>query len=168
MTRVRLSIADQEQTFELSRQGERVHVGRDDRSIEVRVVYQDDATMLLEYVDADNLRHTIAVAGAVSGDQRHLWVDGRNLTVKRLRGQTAAAGPVDGSLSSSIPAVVSQLLVSTGDPVQAGDKLLLLESMKMVIPIQSPVDGVVTAINCVAGESIAAGVPLVEITPDES
>lgn len=168
MTRVRLSIADQEQTFELSRQGERVHVGGDDRSIEVRVVYHDGASLLLEYVDADNVRHTIAVAGAATGDQRHLWVDGRNLTVKRLRGQTSSAGPVDGSLASSIPAVVSQLLVSEGDRVQAGDKLLLLESMKMVIPIQSPVAGTVAAINCVAGESVAAGVPLVEITPDES
>ncbi len=168
MTRVRLSIADQEQTFELSRQGEQIHIGSEAMSVEVHVVYQDGATLLLEYVDGDNVRHTIALAGEAVGDLRHLWVDGRNLTARRLRGQTAAAGPVDGSLSSSIPAVVSQVLVAAGDRVQAGDKLLLLESMKMVIPIQSPIDGVVATINCTAGDSVGAGIPLVEITPDES
>lgn len=168
MTRVHLSISDKKQTFELSRQGEQVYVAGEELSAEVHILFQDGEKLLLEYVDGDNVRHTIAMAGVAAGDSRHLWVDGRNLTVKRLRGQTAPAGPVDGSLSSSIPAVVSQVLISVGDRVQVGDKLLLLESMKMVIPIQSPVDGKVATINCEAGGSVAAGVQLVEITPNES
>ena len=43
----------------------------------------------------------------------------------------------------------------------AGDRLILLESMKMIIPIVAPADGVVQAIHCVAGDSVAPGVPLI-------
>jgi 3-methylcrotonyl-CoA carboxylase alpha subunit len=81
-----------------------------------------------------------------------------------VRPQTrSTTGPDTGSLSASIPAVVAEVLVSVGETVAAGDKLILLESMKMVIPIQAPYDGAVTKINCTAGESVQAGVPLIEI-----
>ncbi|MCZ7668641.1 MAG: acetyl-CoA carboxylase biotin carboxyl carrier protein subunit [Chloroflexi bacterium] len=62
-----------------------------------------------------------------------------------------------------MPAVVSEILVKTGDEVAEGDRLILLESMKMVIPIVAPHSGVVTQINCVAGESVPAGVPLLAL-----
>jgi biotin carboxyl carrier protein len=54
-------------------------------------------------------------------------------------------------------------LVKIGDAVAVGDKLILLESMKMVIPIQAPCDSTVTAIHCTPGESVQAGVPLLEL-----
>jgi len=47
--------------------------------------------------------------------------------------------------------------------VAAGDKLILLESMKMVIPIQAPRDGRVARVLCAPGDSVPAGVPLVEL-----
>lgn len=168
MPRIRLAIDQEEQEFELNRQGNLVRMSAPSFDAEVHVIRQEESLLLLEYTDADNVRHTIAVAGEASGDARQWWVDGRILRGKRLRGRATAASSVEGSLSSSIPAVVSQLLVSVGDRVQAGDKLLLLESMKMVIPIQTPTDGIVSQINCAPGESVAAGIPLVEITPDES
>jgi acetyl-CoA carboxylase biotin carboxyl carrier protein len=37
---------------------------------------------------------------------------------------------------------VKELLVSVGDRVSAGDELLIVESMKMEIPVESPVAGV--------------------------
>ena len=71
--------------------------------------------------------------------------------------------PADGSLASAIPAVVSQLLVAPGDVVAAGDKLILLESMKMVIPILAPHAGRVSRVHCAPGDSVPAGVALLEI-----
>jgi biotin carboxyl carrier protein len=35
--------------------------------------------------------------------------------------------------------------------------------MKMIIPIQSPCDGVVTAVNCSPGEAVQPGHQLVDI-----
>lgn len=56
--------------------------------------------------------------------------------------------------------------MAVGDTVEAGDKLILLESMKMVIPIHAPHDGRVAKILCAPGDSVAAGVPLLEIEPE--
>jgi biotin carboxyl carrier protein len=95
-----------------------------------------------------------------------LWIDGRVVTAERVRRR--GGGPAaDGSLASAIPAVVSQILVEPGDAVEPGDKLILLESMKMVIPIQAPHAGRVTRILCAPGDSVPAGIPLLEIEPHE-
>ena len=53
--------------------------------------------------------------------------------------------------------------VQPGDRVEAGDKLVLLESMKMVIPITAPHDGRVSKVHCRPGDSVPAGAPLLEI-----
>ena len=58
---------------------------------------------------------------------------------------------------------MTDVLVAVGDKVSAGEKLILLESMKMVIPIVATQDGVVQAIKCENGESVQPGVPLIEI-----
>ena len=93
----------------------------------------------------------------VGGEPR--WAAGRAERVRRRGGGAATQG----SLAAAIPAVVSQILVAPGDAVAAGDKLILLESMKMVIPIVSPRDGIVARVLCAPGESVPAGVPLVEL-----
>ncbi len=61
---------------------------------------------------------------------------------------------------------MSQILVAVGDLVEPGDKLILLESMKMVIPILAPHGGRVSHIHCAPGDSVPAGVPLLEIEPE--
>ena len=67
------------------------------------------------------------------------------------------------ALTLTIPAVVADILVSVGDQVADGDKLILLESMKMIIPIQAPYSGTVTALHCAKGDSVQAGIPLIEL-----
>jgi biotin carboxyl carrier protein len=129
----------------------------------LRLVHQDGPALVLEYRAKDGRRQLIRTAGYVDGDKRQVWVDGRLHNYTRQRPRAAAEAASAGSLSSSIPAVVSQILVNIGDEVAAGDKLILLESMKMVIPIQAPHDGGVTAVHCESGQSIQAGVPLIEI-----
>ena len=48
-----------------------------------------------------------------------------------------------------------------GDTVKAGQTLLILESMKMEIPLQAPCDGVVTHVLQQPGGRVQAGQPLV-------
>ena len=105
----------------------------------------------------------LQIAGHKDGDNRQLWVNGRTLAYQRID-ETAMGTTADlGSLSASIPAVVSEVLVAVGDVVTAGDRLILLESMKMIIPIVAPADGTVIELMCAAGDSVAPGVPLVVI-----
>jgi len=54
--------------------------------------------------------------------------------------------------------------VSPGQTVAKDSLLVMLEAMKMELPIRAPRDGRVTAIHCRAGEIVQPGVPLLEIT----
>lgn len=44
-----------------------------------------------------------------------------------------------------------------GDAVKAGDTILILEAMKMEIPVVAPVDGTVSKIAVAEGEEVASG-----------
>jgi acetyl-CoA carboxylase biotin carboxyl carrier protein len=58
---------------------------------------------------------------------------------------------------------VLTITVRVGDVVASGDQLLLLESMKMEIPVLSEVSGTVVEIAVVEGEVIQGGDLLVKI-----
>jgi acetyl-CoA carboxylase biotin carboxyl carrier protein len=51
--------------------------------------------------------------------------------------------------------------VAVGDAVSEGDELIILESMKMEIPVEAPVDGRVAEIRVSEGDSIEEGAVLV-------
>ena len=162
MTRFKIELHDEESEVEVSRQGAALRVTRDGNTADLRLLHQDGLSFVVEWVLPNGQRRHIRAAGYRSGDQRHMWVNGRTFSYRRVR-QRGSGAALDGSLSSSIPAVVSDILVKIGDAVAVGDKLILLESMKMVIPIQAPCDSTVTAIHCTTGESVQAGVPLLEL-----
>jgi urea carboxylase len=56
-----------------------------------------------------------------------------------------------------LPANVWQVLVKQGDQVNAGDKLVILEAMKMEIPITAPLSGRVSQILCAPGKLVTPG-----------
>jgi len=162
MTQFQLRIDGQERAFDVTRQGDRLHVSAGDLSAEVRVLHRDGDAMLIEVRTADGAARRVRLVGSRAGDNRAVWVDGRVVNAERVR-RAAARAADPGSLASTIPAVVSQVLVAEGDTVAVGDKLILLESMKMVIPILAPHGGRVARILCAAGDSVPAGAPLLEI-----
>jgi methylmalonyl-CoA carboxyltransferase small subunit len=63
---------------------------------------------------------------------------------------------------STIVGIVVQVLVSPGHRVAIGDKLLVLEAMKMESNVVSTVAGVVKAIHVAKGDSVKKGQVLVE------
>jgi acetyl-CoA carboxylase biotin carboxyl carrier protein len=58
---------------------------------------------------------------------------------------------------AEIVASVLEVVVSTGDRIGVGDTLVLLESMKMEIPVIAEVEGTVTEVNVAVGDVIQAG-----------
>ena len=52
---------------------------------------------------------------------------------------------------------VWRVLVAAGDAVGEGDPLVILESMKMEIPVESPVDGTVTDLRVREGAVVQEG-----------
>jgi acetyl-CoA carboxylase biotin carboxyl carrier protein len=161
----KVRIAGQEDEIEVTRQGDRLRVTRGGVTVALRLWRQDETHFLLARANGAGQRH-LEVAGHSSGDQRHLWVNGRYLAYQRLRERHApeSTGPATAvSLSASIPSVVSQILVQEDDLVQAGDKLILLESMKMIMPVQAPYAGRVARIHCQTGDAVQPGVQLIEV-----
>ena len=60
---------------------------------------------------------------------------------------------------------VWKVLVAEGDTVADGDTLVILESMKMEIPVLAEVAGSVTEVVVEDGDVVNDGDPLVVITP---
>ena len=58
---------------------------------------------------------------------------------------------------SEVSGSVWKLEVAVGQSVQAGDTLLIVESMKMEIPVESPSSGTVTELLVAEGDAVADG-----------
>ena len=164
MTKFTINLHGEDTEIEVTRQGSHLHVTYDGQTAEVELIHADGPDLLLEQILPDGTRRRIRAAGHTgNGDERQVWVNGRYHTYRRVRQRGQSSGLDEGALAASIPAVVAEILVSPGDAVTEGDRLILLESMKMVIPIQAPYDGVIASINCTAGESVQAGAALLEL-----
>ena len=62
-----------------------------------------------------------------------------------------------------MPATVLRVLVAPGTAVKKGDTVVLLEAMKMELPIRAPADATVTAVNCREGELVQPDTILIEL-----
>ncbi len=67
-------------------------------------------------------------------------------------------------LAAPMPATVVKVLVAPGQAVRHGDTLVVLEAMKMELPLRAPSDGVVAAVHCREGELVQPDRTLVELT----
>ena len=66
-------------------------------------------------------------------------------------------------VQAEMVAAVWKVLVSDGTAVQEGDELLVLESMKMEIPITAPVSGTVRGLELNEGDVVQEGQELLVI-----
>jgi biotin carboxyl carrier protein len=60
-------------------------------------------------------------------------------------------------IKAHITGVVFQIVARAGDSVQAGDPVIVLESMKMEIPVESPRAGTVAEIRVQEGQTVQEG-----------
>lgn len=66
-------------------------------------------------------------------------------------------------VNSPLPGVIVEVSVKEGQAVKAGQKVAVLEAMKMENEIPAPKDGTITAIHVQKGDSILEGAPVVTI-----
>jgi biotin carboxyl carrier protein len=170
--RFRVRLNEEIKEIEVIRQGDRLRISYGGMTHSARLIYTEGAHYVLEVEEQgpDNFicRKRIRAAGYHDGDNRQLWANGRLVNYQLVReGQTEPADAQVTTLSASIPAVVSEILVKSGEEVERGQKLILLESMKMIMPILAPYDGLVKAINCSPDEAVQPGVQLIELEEKE-
>lgn len=66
-------------------------------------------------------------------------------------------------VKSPLPGVILEINVNEGDTITRGQKLLIMEAMKMENEIKSDVGGVVTAIKVRVGQSVLQDEVMIEI-----
>ena len=74
-------------------------------------------------------------------------------------------GSMSHTVTAELVAAVMKVEVEVGQTVAADDAVVILESMKMEIPVLAEVAGRVSEISVSAGDVVNDGDPLVVITP---
>ena len=67
------------------------------------------------------------------------------------------------AVCSPVTASVWNIAVEAGERVEAGQKLMVLEAMKMEIAVAAPSAGTVEMLNCAVGALVSAGQRLVTL-----
>jgi biotin carboxyl carrier protein len=93
--------------------------------------------------------HTYLVSDTAAGSQRRSHVDEQD------------------ALTAPMPASVLAIHVAQGQRVERNQIVMVLEAMKMELPIRSPRDGVVRSVGCQVGELVQPGATLLELDDSE-
>jgi geranyl-CoA carboxylase alpha subunit len=136
-------------------------------------VTKGDQTFSLEILSVFNNTARLRLDGRGEKVQFHqpspgiilLSLDGNNIT---FRNSIAFASNVEdaagsGQVLAPMHGTLLEIIVKSGDKVKSGDRLAVLEAMKMQHDIVAEVDGTVSAVHGNAGTQVAADTLLIEI-----
>ena len=116
-------------------------------------------------VQLDDVRTTPFLA-LRDGQQVHVWLAGESYVfapptpIARAR---RSGQPASGDIVSPVPGVVMTVLVAADEIVEAGQDLVIIESMKTEHLVKSPRDGTVERVLVQEGEQVERGVVLVVV-----
>ena len=96
------------------------------------------------------------VVSVVQGISYRIEVDGVSHRIDRDDG---------GVVHAPAPAVVVSILVKPGDTVAVGDRLAVLEAMKMEMQVVAPFSGKVRQVMAIPNVQVDTGAPLLQIDP---
>ncbi|MFW5793733.1 MAG: acetyl-CoA carboxylase biotin carboxyl carrier protein subunit [Bacteroidota bacterium] len=85
-------------------------------------------------------------------------------TLTKKYSERKAYAPINAKhITSFMPGNIQQIYTKVGDTVKEGEKLLILEAMKMKNIIVAPCDGKIKAINVKVGEMVPKNFVLIEM-----
>ena len=87
----------------------------------------------------------------------------KTIITKKFENRKVWQNPDSSIVYSIIPGTVSKVYVTDGDTINEGDKLLVLDAMKMKNTIRVPYSGVIKKVNVIEGQSIPKGFVMVEL-----
>ncbi|MGC4042755.1 MAG: hypothetical protein QM758_03010 [Armatimonas sp.] len=93
----------------------------------------------------------------------HVFWQGRSYVFTPATGARRTAAKKSGSLSAPMTGVVADVLVQVGDTVDAYQSVAVIEAMKVLATLESPVRGTVIAVHFQKGERVEHGAIVVEI-----
>ena len=100
------------------------------------------------------------------GEKVLVSYEGRVYEIEPVKGGAKATGG-NGEHRAPMPGQIVQVLVAEGDTVTHGQKLMVLEAMKMQQPIVATIDGTVSKVGAAEGDQVNDGQLLVELKAHE-
>lgn len=146
-----------EYPIEISRQGEAFLVSLDGADIPVRRIFSDSSHDVLQVGNTCFDVITVESDGVYEVDVVNHSFSVQVVDPRRSGRKKAAMGGGDSSVSAKMPGRVVKVHVRPGDRVDAGQGLLIIESMKMQNEIRSPRDGVVESVYVEENETVDSG-----------
>jgi len=136
------------------------------------IVRLDDADNHVAELTIDNARHRVLfnIPDTDSLTKVQLSMDGRDFALTNLNAVSASAASDSagaGVIVAPMHGLLVDLLVKEGDTVNRGDRLAVLEAMKMQHELTADIDGAVSSVRAGVGEQIAADAVILEISGDE-
>ncbi len=95
----------------------------------------------------------------------HAW---HGELIRKTHGHGASQGGGDSDLVAQFPGKVRKILVIDGAQVQEGDRLLLVEAMKMEFAIKAPGAGTITRVLVKEGQQLTPGDRFVDFQSSEA
>ncbi len=89
--------------------------------------------------------------------------DKMDILLETMGISTATVAKVD-AIKAPMPGLVVDIMVKEGDTIQKGDKVLVLDAMKMENVIQAPGDGVIKSIDITKGSAVDKGQILISLS----
>ncbi len=102
---------------------------------------------------------------ARSGNKTHVSFRGRTYVVEKAARKRLGVETSDGEIRAPMPGQVVEICCADADEVETGTRLIVIEAMKMQLPIVSPSRGKVTSLSVRAGEQVAEGQFLLKVEP---
>jgi len=135
---------------------------------ELELVYRDVDRLGQVLVTSAGKSHALSIEGdagrvgvTISGHAYDVEIEDERERAARAAERASSRG--GGVLKSSMPGVVVEILVASGESVSEGQPLLILEAMKMQNELVAAADGVVGEIFVAKGQAVSAGAKLVSI-----
>jgi len=133
---------------------------------EIAVTLEPGKTLVLKFLTVSEPRpdgHR-TVFFELNGQPREVDIRDRSLVTKTV--EKAKADPANpGHVGAPIPGMVASIAVETNQEVAKGDRLLVMEAMKMQSTVYAPVSGRIAQVLTQVGQSVEAKALLVAIEP---
>ena len=119
------------------------------------------------HVLVDGISHEVEVAKAdFSAKEFEIKINGKQVKVTakdrfdlllEKMGMSDLASQKVNDLKAPMPGLILDILVKEGDEVKKGDKLLILEAMKMENMLKAPADAIIKKISADKGKNVEKG-----------
>ncbi len=86
------------------------------------------------------------------------------VSIPQTSGDPSQVGGAGGAVAAPMTGVVKELLVAPGDTVGAGERIVIMEAMKMDIEVSAPRGGTVAEVFVKAGENVKEQQSLLRIS----